>query len=34
MEAGQDIAEIAVLADIAEESGTMSKKDVSLVIRT
>lgn len=32
MEDGQDIAEIAVLADIAENAGTMSKEKVNPVI--
>jgi len=34
MEAGQDIAEIAVLADIAEESGTMSKEDATAFLES
>jgi predicted DsbA family dithiol-disulfide isomerase len=31
MEEGQDISEIAVLADIAEDTGTMSKEKVNSV---
>jgi predicted DsbA family dithiol-disulfide isomerase len=32
MEEGQDIAEIAVLADIADNSGTMSREKVNPII--
>ena len=32
MEEGQDISEIAVLADIAEATGTMSREKVNPVI--
>ena len=32
MEEGQDIAEIAVLADIAENAGTMSREQVNPII--
>lgn len=32
MEEGQDIAEIPILADIAEGTGTMSREEVSMVI--
>ena len=32
MEEGQDIAEIAVLADIADNAGTMSREKVNLII--